>query len=474
MNIYDNSFLNETLEKYFYTEKEIEELKLKIKKIEEKINEYFKKNMNDIRLNSEKEKYFKFLYFSLNIYNSFIFTYEYFSKNKILNYRIISNLRKIKLLPNFNIDKKELFFINISMNRFLNGQIKKKDNEILDLYDKLPYNYYINKIDAQSDGILTFKKKFYFIEYQQTGFVEYINIYIYSNIKIKESNLKEIIFNNPQENIIGQYNNVILIKNTNLICIFENNEIRIYSYKIQKNECFFQIYQNIKFSSSFNYTKCRKNYIQEEDGSKFYLLYENAFITISEVSKHFQIENIILANEGRFITFDKVNANQIVEIDLLNFNTKFYSHPTDVDAYIQTIVEEGDFKGIEDFYFINNKYSLFSMKFFHYRYGIIKYVFIFNIEEQKYIELNNDSTYLMRIEKYGNDFIFIHSGNGGRNILKLRFYNFEKNKLIPFKVIFSDYDNLGYEFSLSNKNIYDLENKRQIKEEDEEEEEDEI
>ena len=156
---YDNPNLK--LENIFYSEKEIEELKSKTKIIESKINEYLKKNINDIRLNSEKEKYFKYLYFCLNMYNSFIYTYEYYKNNIFLNYRIISNLRKIKLIPNFNIDKKELFFINISMNRFLNGNINKKDNEILDLYDKLPYNYYINKIDVQTDGILYLKKKIF-------------------------------------------------------------------------------------------------------------------------------------------------------------------------------------------------------------------------------------------------------------------------------------------------------------------------
>ena len=44
------------------------------------------------------------------------------------------------------------------MSRFLNGEINKKDNEILDLYEKMPYNYYINKIDSQTDGKLLFKK----------------------------------------------------------------------------------------------------------------------------------------------------------------------------------------------------------------------------------------------------------------------------------------------------------------------------
>ena len=479
-----NPNLNEALENIFYSKNEIEELKSKIKIIEAKINDYFKKNINDIRLNSEKEQYFKYLYFSLNIYNSFIYTYEYFSKNKCLNYRIISNLRKIKLLPNFNIDKKELFFINISMNRFLNGQISKKDNEIHELYDKLPCNYYINKIDVQTDGTLYLKKKYYFIDFGISANVVCVYIYIYSNNKIEKSNLKEIIFNNnPQHDAfeIFKFNNVMVINNSNLICIFENNEIRIYSYKIQDNECIFELYQNIKFSSTFNNLECRKNYIQEEDGSKFYLLYENAFVTISKGPQNYQIENIIMSNEGRFISFDKFNnkiyilkeANQIAEIDPINFNTKFLAHPTDVDAHIQSIIEEQqNFRGIEDFYIINNKYSLFSIKYFHFRYGIIKNVFIFNREEQAYIEFQNDFTYLIRIEKYGNQFIFIHQNTdiSGRklNTHKLRFYKFENNKLIYIKTIFPEYDNLGYEFTLNNREIYDDVDKKRRKKEEEE------
>ena len=216
----------EKLEDILYTDKEIEELKSKIKIIETKINNYYNNKANEIQLNPEKYEYFKFLYFNINIYYSFIYTYEYFSKKKCLNYAIVSNLRKIKLIPNFNIDKKELFFINISMSRFLRGEIKRKDNEVLDLYEKMPYNYYINKIDSQTDGILLFKKNVEIGE--EYDFNGYNNIYIYSNIQIEKSNLNEILTKEFHEN----YNNMILINHSNLICIFDEKGIYIYSYKL--------------------------------------------------------------------------------------------------------------------------------------------------------------------------------------------------------------------------------------------------
>jgi len=112
------------------------------------------------------------------------------------------------------------------MSRFLRGEIKRKDNEVLDLYEKMPYNYYINKIDSQTDGILLFKKNVEIGE--EYDFNGYNNIYIYSNIQIEKSNLNEILTKEFHEN----YNNMILINHSNLICIFDEKGIYIYSYKL--------------------------------------------------------------------------------------------------------------------------------------------------------------------------------------------------------------------------------------------------
>lgn len=232
-------------------------------------------------------------------------------------------------------------------------------------------------------------------------------------MQIEKSNLKEIIFNNPKEHDKGKYKNVMLINNSNLICIFEKTEIRIYSYKIQNSECIFEIYQNLKYSSNLDNIK---NYIQEEVGSKFYLLYGNAFVTVSKVSNYFQIENIITAKEGKFISFDKFDNkiyilkedNQIIEINPINFNTPFLYHTTNIDIHTRPIME-GIFRRIEDFYIINNNYSIFSMILLHNQYGLTKYVFIFNIEKKSYIEFENYFISLIKIEKYKDQFIFIQN-----------------------------------------------------------------
>ena len=390
------------------------------------------------------------LYFSINIYYSFIYTYEYFSKKKCLNYSTVSNLRKIKLIPNFNIDKKELFFINISMRRFLDGKIKKKDNEITDLtdlYEKKPYNYYMNKIDAQTDGILLFKKKVRIYDYYIFG--GYSNIYIYSNIQIEKSNLNEILTKDMK------YNNMMIINHSNLICTFDEKGIYIYSYKLENNECIFKIYQTIQFSLNRKqiYSSYSKTFLQEEDGSKFYLLYENAFICISEVNNIYQIDNIFLAEGGKFINFDKfenkmyiLEETKIIEINLNNYKTRNFPCPSANSS--------------ENFYMINSKLCMFS-----YRENGPKgerWLFFFDIEKQKeYDEL--DSPIFYRIEKFGKLFIIVYENY-------LVFYKFENNKLIKIKSIDKKCDKLGYVL-FSDKKIFDVKNNSKIKEEEIKEEE---
>ena len=95
------------------------------------------------------------LNFFINFIHSLIYTYEYFSQKKCLNYNVVKNLRKIKFVPNYELPKvnnnksnncespdlifryrdqenlNELkkinpFFEFISMKRFLNGEINKE------------------------------------------------------------------------------------------------------------------------------------------------------------------------------------------------------------------------------------------------------------------------------------------------------------------------------------------------------------
>jgi len=319
----------------------------------------------------------------------------------------------------------------------------------------MPYNYYINKIDSQTDGILLFKKNVEIGE--EYDFNGYNNIYIYSNIQIEKSNLNEILTKEFHEN----YNNMILINHSNLICIFDEKGIYIYSYKLENNECIFKKNQIIKFTFKCNqiYYGYRKNFLQEENGSKFYLLYDNAFICISKAYNNYQIENVFFAKGGKFITFDRfenkmyiLKKTKIIEINLINYKNRNFAYPS------------FKFKYMENFYMINSKLCIFSWnesgpKFY-------RYLFFFDIEKQKkYADL--DYVHFYRIEKYGNQIIFDCKDY-------LDFYKFENNKLINIKRIYKKCDRLGYAFLFSDKKIFDVKNNSKIKEEEIKEEEEEI
>ena len=326
----------EKLENILFSEFELNELKEQIKAIETKIDKYFDLYNNDISSNYNRE-YFKHLYLFINIYSSFIYTYEYLSKKNCLNYSAVKNLRSIQLLPYFDIEKKEIFFKNISIKRFLNGRINKKyEDEMLKyIYDNC--DKYDRKYSLKYDKTIEKVGNIYY----KNNFNKYV--YIYSEKKLYESNLDELIAK------IDKYI-IFKIKNINYLCLCTETEIQILSFTINNEKCYIKLYQTIKFKQKNNlhhWHKCQRYYIQED--SKIYLLYESKLIIISYNDLYFQIDAIIKYDNNNylFVDFDKYKnkifillqkgeeeeeeeeeekSYNFIEINLTNYKIKFWKN----------------------------------------------------------------------------------------------------------------------------------------------------
>ena len=151
---------------------------------------------------------------------------HYLSKKNRLNYSTIKNLRSIQLLPYFDIEKKEIFIKNISIKRFLNGRINKKyEDEMLKyIYDNC--DKYDRKYSLKYDKTI-----------EKVGNIYYKNninkyVYIYSEKKLYESNLDELIAK------IDKYI-IFKIKNINYLCLCTETEIQILSFTINNEKCLY-------------------------------------------------------------------------------------------------------------------------------------------------------------------------------------------------------------------------------------------
>ena len=312
----------EKLENILLTKEEINEIKEKIKIIENKIiNEITKSNSPDI------------IYFELNFFINFIYsliyTYEYFSQKKCLNYNVVKNLRKIKFVPNYELPKVSnnnsncfefpyyLFFEFISMKRFLNGEINKK-GEIYENMSKYEEQYRLYEI--------------------------YDNMSEYSGLKrLKPRKVRHDIKSNLNDFIKDSNYYKYEVRNSNFICLFESNKIQILSLKIKEHKFLYKLHQIIKFNKTFILLLDRKdengkyipvcNFIQENDGSKLYFLYKNGLIIISKNGSHFQIDSIFSYDNKIFFGLDKykyklyilMRIDKVIEINLKNHKIKFYN-----------------------------------------------------------------------------------------------------------------------------------------------------
>ena len=295
------------------------------------------------------------LNFFINFIHSLIYTYEYFSQKKCLNYNVVKNLRKIKFVPNYELPKvnnnksnncespdlifryrdqenlNELkkinpFFEFISMKRFLNGEINK-EGEIYENMSKYDEQYRLGEI------------------YENISSCD--ELYILKPKKARhdtKSNLNDFI----KDSNYYKYE----VRNSNFICLFESDKIQILSLKKEKHQFLYKLHQIIKFNKKFKLLENKGkgclfggryilvcNYIQENDGSKLYFLYENGLIIISKNGSHFQIDSIIRYDNKTFYSLDKYKHklyilmniyehyknNKVIEINLKNHKIKFYS-----------------------------------------------------------------------------------------------------------------------------------------------------
>ena len=137
------------------------------------------------------------------------------------------------------------------------------------------------------------------------------------NLDDTKSNLKDFI----KDKDYYKYE----IRNSNFICLFESNKIQILSLKIEEQQTFYKLHQIIKFNKTFNHVKAYShghdnlpvcNFIQENDGSKLYFLYENGLIIISKNGSHFQIDSIIRYDNKTFYSLDKYKHKLYILINI--------------------------------------------------------------------------------------------------------------------------------------------------------------
>ena len=260
----------EKLENIILSESEFDEIKNKMKIFETKVNQYFDMNIKNIRqirrrgrgrglgrsgtrgrvrgYDGDRENnfdenviihddYFKLLFIFIDIYNSFIYTYEYLSKKHFLIYSAVYNIRTIKLLPDFNIDQKELFFKSISINRFLNGEINKKYDEEI-----------INSLFSPDEYYYNFKEKVGNIYFENS--LHDIDIYYMIRECYIENNLDDFVHNYNSQDIKFY---IYKIKNLDYFFLFSQTEIQILSFTIKNDKCVIKLHQKLKFLKKLDF-----------------------------------------------------------------------------------------------------------------------------------------------------------------------------------------------------------------------------
>ena len=424
----------EKLENILFTNEEINELKEKIKIIEDKVKSFNSKKKNNWQYGE--------LIFFINIYYSLIYTYEYLLKKNCLNYNVVKNLRRIKLLPDFNInDREESFFDIYSMKRFLNGEIKKNDELIDELYTINFDDYYYKFADnAEKVG------KFYFKSYD--GVIDFYSGYHFENLC--QSNLFDFLE--------GENNCCYKIRNLNFCCVFNEKEIKILSFTIEDNQCIMKLHQIFKFNRNlkllkkleftqfgFTTSKSNNNFNQENDGSKLYILYENELIILSKNDNNFQIDTLIKCGKSikSYIVFYKykntiiILANNdkrkitICEINLINYKIKYEHIDIDYSDHYNYIILKRyllfqKYDGIW-FYDLNKK-------------QFIKYSMVYKPSNGSYLDKNLKC--IENFDKIENVFIIERIDDNKSDYFKTIFYEFwriENNKIEYLYKVYENY-----------------------------------
>jgi len=176
---------------------------------------------------------------------------------------------------------------------------------------------------------------------------------------IMMENIAKVIF----DFLKGQDNCGYKIRNLNFCCVFNEKEIKILSFTIEDNQCLMKLHQIIKFNRNLKllkrleyneYGSCigsklsNNNFIQENDGLKIYILYENELIILSKNGNYFQIDSLIKCGKNikSYYAFHKFKNKIMIlakndkekmiicEINLINYKIKY--EPIDIDGYYST------------------------------------------------------------------------------------------------------------------------------------------
>jgi len=252
---------------FLFTKIELDNIINKLDSLESKMNSL--KIVNDnisLYILQSKSIGIVMIYFLISLMRSLIYTYKEMINNNYLNYNIISNLRRINMKDNLDINIK-MFLSFLSYKNDLYYPIKHHNhnhNHINSAYNYFPfYNISMNKY---MQGNISDK-------INKDDFVEenYLNIKkIFYEKKIKISQLKNIFdLNNTK---------IIEINNSNFFLIYELNQIN-YPYFHLKNEIYIQKYQinNNKYIELLDYQTIKiyndnlniqfKSISQDEDGT---------------------------------------------------------------------------------------------------------------------------------------------------------------------------------------------------------------
>lgn len=268
---------------FLFLKEEINHLMKKLDILENKMNSL--DILNDpieLYLNRDKKIGIFMIYFTISLIRSFIYTYNEMIKDNYLNYNIISNLRRINIVDNY--DNLKIFLSNLIYN-----------------YDRLNINSNYTYFDE--NHIIFEKYNYISLAYKYFPFYNIsMNKYFYENIPNQINNDDFIEGNNFQvsKNLSNNKNEykelykkfdmekkeVIKLKNSNFFFILDlnNNDnnnrsiIIIKEYKIN-NENYeeFLDYQTIEINNNFEYNPriiLNETY-QDQDGKNIYFIFSS-------------------------------------------------------------------------------------------------------------------------------------------------------------------------------------------------------
>jgi hypothetical protein len=279
------------------------------------------------------------------------------------------------------------------------------------------------------------------------------DIYFYSGYPLGE------LKNNLFDFLEGEDNCCYKIRNFNFCCIFNEKEIKILSFTIEDNQCIMKLHQIIKFNRNLKFIKkleyleydftrsiiSNNNFIQENDGSKIYILYENELIILSKNDNNFQIDTLIKCEKSikSYIVFHKyknkimILANNdkrkitLCEINLINCKIKYEHIDIDYSDHYNYIILKRyllfqKYDGIW-FYDLNKK-------------QFIKYSMVYKPSNGSYLDKNLKC--IENFDKIENVFIIERIDDNKSDYFKTIFYEFwriDNNKIEYLYKVYENY-----------------------------------